>query len=71
MRGGRAVTGIRKNEDNFTIQIFDTAEKYHSFQKSDLVSLEELRDSLMPRSELAPADVDDLVAYLDTLRGKP
>ena len=70
-RGGRVITGIKKNEDNFTIQIFDTGEKYHSFQKSDLASLEELRDSLMPRPQLSPAEVDDLVAYLDTLRGKP
>ena len=69
-RGGRAVTGIRKNEDNFTIQIFDISEKYHSFQKADLETLEELRDSLMPPSPLAPPEIEDVLAYLDTLRGK-
>jgi putative heme-binding domain-containing protein len=67
-RGG-SITGIRKNEDNFTIQVFDTSEKYHSFQKADLSSLEEQSQSLMPPSALSPAEVDDVVAYLDTLRG--
>ncbi|HYM12213.1 MAG TPA: c-type cytochrome [Bryobacterales bacterium] len=70
-RRGSSITGIRKNEDNFTIQIFDTSEKYHSFQKADLDSLEEMPESLMPPGSLSPAEVDDVVAYLDTLRGKP
>jgi putative heme-binding domain-containing protein len=70
-RGGQAITGIRKNEDNFTIQVFDTSENYHSFRKADLETFEELRDSLMPSSALTPAEVDDVVAYLDSLRGKP
>ncbi len=70
-RGGRPITGIRRNEDNFTIQIFDTSEKYHSFRKAGLERVEELPDSLMPPSSLAPAEVDDVIAYLDTLRGKP
>lgn len=69
-RGATPIIGIRTNEDNFTIQIFDTGEKYHSFQKADLERLEELPDSLMPKSSLASAEVDDLVAYLDSLRGK-
>lgn len=69
-RGGRPITGIRKNEDNFTIQVFDTTEKYHSFQKAHLDNLEELRDSLMPPTSLALSEIDDLLAYLDTLRGK-
>ena len=70
-RGGQPIIGIRKNEDNFTIQIFDIAEKYHSFQKTELQAVEELRESLMPPGSLSATEVDDLVAYLDTLRGKP
>ncbi len=69
-RGGRPITGIRKNEDNFTIQIFDTSEKYHSFQKSQLDTLEELKESLMPPASLSDTEVDDVLAYLDALRGK-
>ena len=70
-RGGRPVTGIRRNQDNFTVQIFDTNEKYHSFRRDDLDRLEELSDSLMPPTTLPPSELDDLVAYMDTLRGKP
>ena len=70
-RGGSPVTGIRRNEDNFTIQVFDTSEKYYSFRKADLERFEELAESLMPAGALTSAEADDLVAYLDTLRGKP
>jgi cytochrome c oxidase cbb3-type subunit 3 len=66
---GHTVTGARKNEDNFTIQIFD-GERYHSLDKAKLDHFELLADSLMPRSSLSPQEVDDLVAYLDTLRRK-
>jgi cytochrome c oxidase cbb3-type subunit 3 len=70
-RGARPVTGIRRNEDNFTIQLFDTNEKYYSFRRDALERLEELKDSLMPPTTLPASDLDDLVAYLDSLRGKP
>jgi len=70
-RGSRPITGIRRNEDNFTLQVFDTNEKYHSFRRDALERLEELKDSLMPPTTLPASDLDDLVAYLDSLRGKP
>ena len=70
-RGGRPVTGIPRNEDNFTVQLFDTNEKYYSFRRDALDRLEELPDSLMPPTTLPASDLDDLVAYLDSLRGKP
>ena len=70
-RGARPVIGIRSNEDNFTLQVFDTNEKYHSFRRDSLDRLEELKDSLMPPATLPVSDLDDLVAYLDSLRGKP
>jgi putative heme-binding domain-containing protein len=69
-RNGRTVQGIIKNEDNFTIQIFDGS-AHHSLDKSSLASLEKMEESLMPAyNSLAPAEIDDLVAYLDSLRGK-
>ena len=66
---GRTITGIRKNEDNFTIQVFD-GERHHSFQKSEIERLEESSASLMPPASLAPSEVDDLIAYLGALKGK-
>jgi cytochrome c oxidase cbb3-type subunit III len=60
----------RVNEDSFTIQVMDTAGKFHSYAKKDLASFEKLpKESLMPAySKLSPGDLDDLVAYLAGLR---
>jgi putative heme-binding domain-containing protein len=69
VQSGQTVTGARKNEDNFYIQVFDGT-SHHSFDKTRIDSLEELPQSLMPANSLASGEVDDLVAYLDTLRGK-
>ena len=69
MQGGEVITGTRKNEDNFTIQIFD-GQQHRSFDKAKLDRLEELPESLMPATALSASEVDDLIAYLDTLRGK-
>ena len=71
---GSAIRGIRVNEDSFTIQVRDAAGRYHSFRKSQLKSLDRLQGQTpMPSYEgkIAGADLDDLVAYLSGLRGKP
>ena len=64
---GRTITGIRKNEDDYSIQVYD-GDSYHSFDKTKVDRLDEPSDSLMPPSALSAAEIDDLIAYLDTLR---
>ena len=69
---GPDVRGIRVNEDVFSILIRDAGGNVHALQKSDLARVDrELEATLMPsyESRLAPAQLDDLVAYLATLRG--
>src|SRR5262249_52165230 len=71
---GRIVRGLRINEDTFTIQIRDADNRVHSFAKRDLAELKrEPAGSLMPNfgATIAPADLDDLIAYLSSLRGEP
>lgn len=71
-RGGVRTRGIRVNEDVFWVHIRDAAGRVHSFEKKDLTSLErDLKGSLMPSyaSVLTGAELDDLVAYLSSLRG--
>jgi putative heme-binding domain-containing protein len=71
---GRIVRGLRINEDTFTIQIRDADNRIHSFQKRDLMEVKrELGGSLMPSfgATISPADLDDLIAYLASLRGEP
>jgi hypothetical protein len=70
---GAAIRGIRVNEDSFNIQIKDARGQFHSFAKSDLKELKPLpNETPMPSYEgsLSPAELDDLVAYLASLKGK-
>ncbi|HTB13635.1 MAG TPA: c-type cytochrome [Bryobacteraceae bacterium] len=72
-QNGATVRGIRVNEDSFNIQIKDARGQFHSFAKSELKELRRLRDETpMPSFEgsLSAADLDDLVAYLASLKGK-
>jgi cytochrome c oxidase cbb3-type subunit 3 len=71
---GAAVRGIRVNEDSFTIQLRDAGGSYHSFRKSELKDLRRLAgETPMPSYEgqISGATLDDLVAYLASLKGKP
>jgi len=66
------VRGIRVNEDVFWIHIRDASGTVHALQKSELARVDrELEASLMPSyaPRLSSAQLDDLVAYLATLRG--
>ena len=70
-KDGRRITGARLNEDTFTIQVRDLAGA-HSFLKQDLKEFQkEPGKSPMPgyRDLLSPAELDDIVAYLASLRG--
>ncbi len=74
MPSGEAIEGIRANEDTFTIQIKDSGGKYHSLRKDELKELHKLRgETPMPSFEgiLSASDMQDLVAYLASQRGKP
>lgn len=73
MKDGRTITGIRLNEDTFSVQIRDARAAIHSLQKSDIAKLEKnLTKSSMPsyRGRLSDAETDDMVAYLFSLRGE-
>jgi metallo-beta-lactamase class B len=68
---GDEVRGIRVNEDSFTIQVRDQAGKFYSLRKADLELLEkQMGKSLMPSfaTRLAAPELDNLVAYLASLR---
>jgi putative heme-binding domain-containing protein len=71
-RDGRRVTGIRLNEDSYSIQVRDLSDQLLSFWKEELASLERQPGrSPMPsyRSQLSDRELDDVVAYLVSLRG--
>ena len=64
---GQKFQGVVLNEDNFTLQMLDTREQLHLFEKEKLRSFEKSRESLMPKYDekaLPEKDLQDIVAYL-------
>jgi hypothetical protein len=64
---GQKFQGVVLNEDNFTLQMMDTREQLHLFEKDKLRSLDKSRESLMPRYDektLPEKDLQDIVACL-------
>jgi cytochrome c oxidase cbb3-type subunit III len=73
-KDGRVTEGIRVGEDSFSIVLKDSQGKLHGFRKPDLLKLEkEPGKSFMPsfKGTLSDAQMDDLIAYLSTLKGAP
>jgi putative heme-binding domain-containing protein len=69
---GEEVTGYRINEDDFTIQVRATGGRVRSFQKSQVRTLEkQFGRSLMPsvRGVMSDRELDNIIAYLASLRG--
>jgi cytochrome c oxidase cbb3-type subunit 3 len=64
---GTKYQGVVLNEDAFTVQILDTRESVHSWEKSSLKAFEKTRQSLMPAYDekvLPEKDLQDLLAFL-------
>ena len=69
---GQKFPGVVLNEDNFTLQMLDTHEQLHFFEKDKLRSFDKSRESLMPKYDekmLPEKDLQDIVAYLLSLGG--
>ena len=68
---GQQILGIRKNEDDFSIQVMDLRERLHGYLKSDLARIVYEPRSLMPAyglGQLSDSELDELLRYLGTLR---
>ena len=64
---GREIKGVTLNEDQFSLQMMDTAEHVHLFEKDKVRSIQETRESLMPiynLTILSDPDLDDIIAFL-------
>jgi len=64
---GTKLSGVVLNEDQFTLQMLDTREQLHLFEKGKLRSFEKRRESAMPaydQKALSDRDLQDLIAYL-------
>jgi cytochrome c oxidase cbb3-type subunit III len=64
---GTKYLGVVLNEDHFTLQMMDTRENLHLFEKEKLKSYEKSRESLMTAYDqkmLSDKELQDIVAYL-------
>jgi cytochrome c oxidase cbb3-type subunit III len=69
-RDGQRITGVRVNEDTFTVQLRDASQNFRMFQKDQVQQVIYETKSLMPGySSLSRDDLQNLLAYLDSLRG--
>jgi putative heme-binding domain-containing protein len=72
-KDGREFAGVRLNEDTFSIQLRDLGGQIHSFFKSELSEIQkDWGKTPMPAygAVFTPAETDDLVAFLASLRGE-
>ncbi len=72
LNNGQKVIGVPRNEDSFSIQLMDRDEKLYFLLKKDVKKVVHERKSMMPEygtDLLSERQLEDLVAYLDTLRG--
>ena len=70
-KSGQTLRGSRLNEDTFSLQILDQSGRLRSVAKADLEHQSLERRSPMPsfRDKLNTQQINDLIAYLVTLRG--
>lgn len=72
LRDGQRIRGVRKNEDEFSIQIMDLRQRLQGVAKANLSEVTEEKQSVMPvygPAQLSDSDLDDLLRFLVTLRG--
>lgn len=70
---GQQIHGVKKNEDLFSVQIMDTRERIQGYVREDMRTVTNDKRSAMPvfgSDKLSESDLDDLLAYLATLRGE-
>ena len=70
-KSGQTISGLRLNEDMDSFQIREASGRLRSVFKAELASHELVRTSPMPsfKDKLQKGELDDLVAFLASLRG--
>ncbi len=72
LKSGQAVSGIRLNRDDLSIQLRDTRGNLRSFLMDNVQDVRYDKPSLMPAyASMNQKDFEDVVAYLNSLKGAP
>lgn len=71
--GGERITGVARNEDTFSVQLLAIDQSLQLFLKKAVKEVIHERKSLMPpylEEALSASQLQDLISYLETLRGE-
>jgi putative heme-binding domain-containing protein len=72
LKSGQTVSGIRLNRDDLSIQLRDTRGNLRSFLMDNVQDVRYDKPSLMPAyASMNQKDFEDVVAYLNSLKGAP
>lgn len=72
LKSGQAVTGVRLNFDDLSIQLRDTRDNLRSFLRENIQDILYDKPSLMPSyASMSQKNHDDVIAYLHSLKGAP
>jgi putative heme-binding domain-containing protein len=72
LKSGQTVSGIRLNFDDLSIQIRDTRDNLRSFLRENIQDIRYDKPSLMPAyASMNQKTLDDVIAYLHSLKGEP
>ncbi|MSU65539.1 MAG: c-type cytochrome [Opitutus sp.] len=72
LKSGAAVTGIRLNRDDLSIQVRDPDDNLRSFLMENVQEVRYDKPSLMPSyAAMNQKDFTDVIAYLNSLKGAP
>ena len=66
-KSGQKISGVARDNTNYSIQVLDARGNLHRLLKLDLREIEFRKSSLMPhdyKQSLSPADVQDMLAFL-------
>jgi cytochrome c oxidase cbb3-type subunit III len=72
MRDGSRLSGVIRNEDNFSLQLLSADGAFHLLMKHDILKLTPESSSLMPPDygeKLTAREIEDVIAYLATVAG--
>ena len=67
-RKNEKIVGVLKMEDNFSVQVMKKDGQYALLLRSEIADIRYEDRSVMPRPNLQPADLQNLLAFLDRQR---
>jgi cytochrome c oxidase cbb3-type subunit 3 len=70
-KDGRRLQGVKKNEDEYSVQVMDLRERIQGYMKADLAEVIDEKATVMPvynTDRLNESDFNDLLRYLAGLR---